>query len=113
MEKLIKSLTNAGFQEVDKDGNQVTEPAAYSSGFAGTHDEKPIVTLQRGDKKVVFEKKNHAGDAGRHITFYNGKKIESFTNTGDLPSADFVKDFVKEEVAPEAEVAAETKKSSK
>jgi hypothetical protein len=88
MEKFIKSLEAAGFKSDAEEGHD------FGYAWAGiSEDTRKKITFTKGDKTVIIERVPNAGGQGKHITIKQGGKELLFTNTGDVPSSTFMKEF--------------------
>jgi hypothetical protein len=105
MKQLIEQLTELGFHEATADGKKVAKADASTEWAHVQAKDDATTVFQKGSKKVIFNHVPSGATAQRQITFKDGERVLSFTNSGDLPSKEFVESF-----ATDKEVAEEAKK---
>lgn len=101
MKQLVESLTTNGFHEVTSKGAKVAQKEASTDWQHVAAKEGGATTFQKGKKKVVFKNVPSGLTTQRHIEFVDGDRQLSFTNSGDLPTEEFLKSFYEESEAPE------------
>lgn len=104
MKQLTDQLLDLGFHETSADGKSKVAKADASSEWSHVQAKEGKTTVfQKGAKKVEFKHVQTGSVGQRHITFKDGDREILFTNTGDLPSEEFVKTFAEEKTAPAEE----------
>lgn len=97
MKQFIESLTKAGFHETSLDKKKVSKEDA-TTDWDGVQA-KGATVFSKGAKQVIMENVPSGGTVYKNITFKDGEKELLFTNTGDIPSAEFMEKFISEKPA--------------
>jgi hypothetical protein len=103
MRQLVESLVAAGFHEVNQKTGKPVAKEQTSSEWAHVRAKEPdkdgkiSTTFVKDKKKVEFEHQTSGATSLQWIRFYDGDRLHSYTNSGDIPSEAFLKAFYESE----------------
>jgi hypothetical protein len=121
MKQLVESLLENGFHEVNNKGEKVAKDKTSTEWqhvqavdptdvevSKGKTEKRRISTFVKGQRKVQFEHQPSGATSFKNIRFTDGDQELLFTNTGDMPSPEFLASFYGVDVEEVAKPVEET-----